>query len=527
MLAEKNGSADRWARMPGWVGYAVTVFLEVALTVGLAALDRVFPLGKFPVPYVLLTMIVAYLFGSGPAIVAGVTGWFAFTWLFVPNAAGVRLVPDTLEGWARETAFFLGVSVVAIAAIQTKKNQLRIQRLADETMSLNTSLNAEMVERTHAEEALRSSESKYRAIFDNANDAIFIHDIETGAILDANQRMTEIYGSTADEARRGGVEVLSSGEPPYTRNEALSRIDSAVSGKPQHFEWKVKHKAGETFWAEVILKRVPIGREDRLLAVVRDISERKQAEEAIHQLNAELEDRVARRTAELEASNKDLESFSYSVSHDLRAPLRAIDGFSNTLLKSYRDSLDERGQDYLQRVRNAAQRMGKLIDDILGLSRAGRAEMRLQRVDISAIARDILNDLWKSEPERKVHIVVEQGVKANADAHLIRIALDNLLGNAWKFTGNRDEVRIEVGSSVQNGEQVYFVRDNGSGFDPAYADKLFSPFQRLHTESEFPGTGIGLALVQRILKRHGGRIWAESAVDAGATFYFTLGEVGV
>lgn len=389
----RNGSAALTS--PAWVGYAVTIVAELALSAGLLELYPIFPLGKFPIAYVLLTMVVAYFFGGGPAIVAGVSGWIAFTSLFVPRPGVFWPIATTPEGWARELAFFLGVTVVAIAAIQTRKSQRRIRRMAQETMRLNESLTTE-------------------------------------------------------------------------------------------------------------------------------IAERERAEEDVRKINAELEQRVRERTAELEATNKEIEAFSYSVSHDLRAPLRAIDGFSDTLLKRYSGSLDEKGRDYLARVRVASQRMARLIDDILGLSRAGRAEIRLQHVDLSAMAHDILAVLRKSEPKRKAEFRIEEGLVVNADMHLLRSALENLLGNAWKFTGGRDVARIEVGSTEQDGERVYFVRDNGVGFNPAYADKLFFPFQRLHSQEEFPGTGVGLALAQRIIHRHGGRIWAESAVDQGATFYFIL-----
>lgn len=266
------------------------------------------------------------------------------------------------------------------------------------------------------------------------------------------------------------------------------------------------------------------GRPTRFVGAVQDITERKYVEEELRKLNNELERRVKERTVELENINKELEAFSYSVSHDLRAPLRAIDGFSDTLLKRYRDSLDPQAQDYLDRVRAAAQRMGHLIDDILGLSRAGRAEMHRESVDVSAMASDVLKELRESQPERCVEAVVQDGLVAVADSHLLRIVFNNLLGNAWKFTGKLEVATIDVGSLDQDGERVFYVRDNGAGFNAERAGKLFSPFQRLHTESEFSGTGIGLALVQRIIRRHGGSIWAEGEVDKGATFYFTLGE---
>lgn len=225
----------------------------------------------------------------------------------------------------------------------------------------------------------------------------------------------------------------------------------------------------------------------------------------------------------LEVANKELEAFSYSVSHDLRAPLRAIEGFSSTLADEYSDRLDERGQDYLRRVAAAAEHMAKLIDDILGLSRASRAEMHPQPVNLSKMAEDIIDSLHKDEPERQAEIEIEPDLIVEADEHLIRIAMTNLLGNAWKFTSKRPVAKIELSSFEQNGERVYLVKDNGAGFKMEHFEKLFIPFQRLHKERDFPGTGIGLALVQRIVRRHEGRIWAESIVDQGATFYFTLG----
>ncbi len=238
-----------------------------------------------------------------------------------------------------------------------------------------------------------------------------------------------------------------------------------------------------------------------------------------------LEETVKQRTNELTASNRELEAFSYSVSHDLRAPLRAIDGFSQALIEDYGDKLDGTATMYLQRVRGRAQKMGTLIDDLLQLSRVTRLEMKYVRIDLSALAGKIMHGLKSDDPQRDAEIFIAPNLTATGDAGLIQIMLHNLLGNAWKYTGRKDRAIIEFGSLAQDDEQVYFIRDNGSGFDMRYVSKLFGAFQRLHTEDEFPGTGIGLATVQRIVNRHGGRIWAEGTVDEGSCFYFVLPHV--
>ena len=262
---------------------------------------------------------------------------------------------------------------------------------------------------------------------------------------------------------------------------------------------------------------------DADVAYLQDLADRAALAIENALLHAGLEQRVADGLARLEAANRELESFSYSVAHDLRAPLRSIDGFSQAVLEDSDDRLDAESRGHLHRVRGAAQRMGKLIDDLLDLARVSRAEIHREPVDLSALARSVLARLQGTHPGRHVEVVVEPGLVVHADPHLLEVVLTNLLGNAWKFTGKRAAARIELAVRAGEAPTVYLVRDNGAGFDPTYAGKLFGVFQRLHQAHEFEGTGIGLATVQRIIRRHGGRVWAEGEVDRGATFYFTLG----
>lgn len=249
---------------------------------------------------------------------------------------------------------------------------------------------------------------------------------------------------------------------------------------------------------------------------------RKEIEATEAHAARELAETRAALVEELERKNRELESFSYSVSHDLRSPLRSIDGFSQALLEDYVDKLDEQGQDYLRRVRAATQRMGELIDDLLQLSRVGRAELHRERVDLSVLAQSVVEDLRRQHPDRVVETVVQSGLMVHADGRLMKIVLENLLGNAWKFTSKVQRPKIEVGVTSVAENETYFVRDNGAGFDMLYAQKLFRPFQRLHSETEFPGTGIGLATIHRVVDRHGGRAWVEAALNNGATVFFTL-----
>lgn len=371
-----------------------------------------------------------------------------------------------------------------------------------------------------AEYELRANEERFRAVTDNANDAIVTADAD-GLIVYFNPAAERIFGYTADEVVQRPVTLLIPERYRDAHREGLQwylqRGEGRIIG--QTMELVGRRKGGDEVPLELSLASWKIGEAETFFTgMLRDIRDRKAAEREIEQLNENL----LRRTVDLEAANKELEAFSYSVSHDLRAPLRALDGFSQALLEDYRDRLDEEGQDYLQRVRGAAQRMGSLIDDLLKLSRVARTELTRDHVDISAIAASIADALQRTEPQRSAEFVIAEGLVAQADERLLQVAIENLLNNAWKFTRPRSVARIEFGVTRRADETSYFVRDNGVGFDMEYSDKLFSAFQRLHDAREFPGTGIGLATVQRVIHKHGGRIWAEGEKDHGAVFRFTL-----
>jgi PAS domain S-box-containing protein len=268
------------------------------------------------------------------------------------------------------------------------------------------------------------------------------------------------------------------------------------------------------------------GAVSHLVGIIHDITRLKAAEEELRRRNAELAEQVRDHAAaliRLDVANRELEAFSYSVSHDLRAPLRTLDGFSQALLEDQGDRLDAQGKDYLRRVRENAQKMGRLIDDLLGLARVTRTELHREAIDLADVAREVAAELGEASPPRAIDLVIPASLPAIGDRRLVRALLGNVLGNAWKFTGKTAHARVELGIVKAGwGEPAFFVRDNGAGFDEEYAGKLFRPFARLHSAEEFPGTGIGLATAQRIVHRHGGRVWAEGTVGGGATFYFTL-----
>jgi PAS domain S-box-containing protein len=366
--------------------------------------------------------------------------------------------------------------------------------------------------------SLATADRPYRRIIDAMNDSA-VTVSPRGVILDANPRLGLMTGQNATELV--GTDVL--GLIPDAHRPTFARLLDVGDGDTARGAVDLIGPGGTT--VPVLLAVSGFDLDGMLLRrlVLTDLTAQRKAEAEVRALNAELEARVVHRTADLELANKNLEAFTYSVSHDLRAPLRTLSGFSEALLEEYGDRLDETGRGYAARIQAASERMATLIDDQLRLSRVSRVGINLRRVDLSAEVGAIADELQSGEPERQVRFTIQDGVWVTADRSLIRSVVQNLVENAWKFTARRDSATIEFAAATVDGAGICcYVRDNGAGFDPAHAGQLFQPFQRLHTAGEFPGTGIGLASVQRIIERHGGRTWAEGAIDSGATFYFTL-----
>jgi PAS domain S-box-containing protein len=376
---------------------------------------------------------------------------------------------------------------------------------SDELGDLAEQANAMAAKLERSGKERRKAEERFRTLLESAPDAMVIVG-QDGRVALVNAGTERLFGFVRDELVGREVDILL---PQRFRERDPLRPAGYVRGPPSHregssFELVGRRKDGTEFPIEIT--QSPLETEEGALvsSAIRDITERKRIETA------------------LETSNRELEAFSYSVAHDLRAPLRGINGFSSALLEECGDKLDDEGKDYLRRIAAGSERMGLLIDALLALSRVSRVELQREPVNMSHAADAVMKQLRMSQPERKVEFISQDDIVAQGDPALLRAVFDNLLGNAWKFTSAREGATIRFGATEKEGAVVYYVSDDGAGFDMAYAGKLFAPFQRLHQASEFAGTGIGLATVQRIVRRHGGEIWAEGIVGRGATFYFTL-----
>lgn len=407
------------------------------------------------------------------------------------------------EGWRVRKDGSLFWANVVITAIYEDGNLLGF-----------TKVTRDLTERKEADERLRQSEERFRHLLEGVKDyAIFMLDAD-GLISTWNEGASRLKGYDADEVIGKHFSIFYPDELLYQR---LPEVELKIAKEIGRFEeegWR-KRKDGTLFWASVILTAL-YNKKNELMGftkITRDLTQQKQMIDEL---------RHAKEVAE--ATNKELETFSYSVSHDLRAPLRTVDGFVQLVLEDKADILDEDAKHYLGKVSGAAQQMGHLIDGLLQLSRLNRAEIEKEAVSLTTLVKEALNTMMRYEPDRNVELKIQEGLIAQADLVLMQAVLQNLLSNAWKFTRHKKPAVIEFGSDVILGKETFFIRDNGVGFDMKYADKLFGAFQRLHSVSEFPGNGIGLATVQRIIGRHGGAIWADSVPNEGTTFYFALQE---
>ena len=370
---------------------------------------------------------------------------------------------------------------------------------------------------------LRENESLFKLMVENVRDYAIVMLDAGGNVVSWNIGAERMQGYKADEIIGQHSSRFYSEEDVHRGKPEQELAAATAEGRFENEGWR-RRKDGSQFIANIVITALhnDKGQLQGFVKIIRDITERKKVQEEIQRLNAELERRIVQRTAQLETTNKELEAFSYSVSHDLRAPLRTIDGFSKIIMEEYSDKIDDEGKRLLTIIRTNTQKMGDLIGDLLNLSRATRDEMKVVRVDMSALADSVYHEVASPEVQNHCSFSVGQLPEAYCDPALIKQVWRNLISNAIKFTGRSAEQKIHIGGSTTNGVSEYFIKDSGVGFDPRYVHKLFGAFQRLHKTEEFEGTGVGLALVQRIIHRHGGGVWAEGTVGQGATFHFSL-----
>ena len=402
---------------------------------------------------------------------------------------------------------------------------VRAKKLSeDEVGSLTDAFNQMLIRIEHQTIQISESEERLRSVLNSAMTAVIVMDID-GKIIDWNARAEKMFGWSREEVLNN--DLANTIIPPHMREAHRTGMKTFLAtGEAkvldQLIEMEALHRSGRLFPIELSISKVKTSEVLTFCGFITDITERKRVEEEIKLFNQRLEQMVQERTLELQMVNKELESFSYSVSHDLRAPLRAIHGYMSIFADEYADKFDDEARRLTTIIMNNTQKMGRLIDDLLAFSQLGRKELIRTHASMAQIVESICEEQKRLEEKREIEFVIHDLPYAFVDTVTIRQVWVNLISNAVKYTRHKPKAEIVIGARIENNEQIYFVKDNGAGFDMAYYDKLFGVFQRLHSQKEFEGTGVGLAIIQRIVNRHGGRAWAEAAVNEGATFFFAL-----